>query len=80
MTYTLTVSSQGQVVIPVEIRKHLGIKPGSKITIRPDYQGQLSVATIEPPTSWISRVKGISKGIYGKGENYVSRERKSWTQ
>jgi len=78
MTYTLTVSSQGQIVIPSQIRKYLGIKPGSQIKIRPSLQGQMVTAIIEPPTSWIDRVEGIAKGVYGKGEEYVEKERQAW--
>lgn len=78
MTYTLTISSQGQIVIPSQVRKHLGIKPGSKITLRLSQQGKLPVATIEPPVSWISRVRGIAKGVYGRGEEYIEDERKTW--
>lgn len=32
MTYTATVTQKGQVTIPVEIRKYLGIKPREKVT------------------------------------------------
>lgn len=78
MTYTLTVSSQGQIIIPSQVRKHLGIKPGSKIKIRPDTVGRTPTAVIEPPASWVDRVTGIAKGVYGKGEEYVAKERATW--
>lgn len=78
MTYTLTVSSQGQILIPSLIRKHLGIAPGSQIKIRPTLQGRVPIATLEPPVSWVDRVAGIAKGVYGKGEEYIQNERKTW--
>ncbi|OGG02026.1 hypothetical protein A2W14_06320 [Candidatus Gottesmanbacteria bacterium RBG_16_37_8] len=28
--------------------------------------------------SSVDRVKGISKGVYGKGEEYIEKERQTW--
>jgi AbrB family looped-hinge helix DNA binding protein len=78
MTYTLTVSSQGQVVIPSDVRKYLGISAGSKLTLRPSKIGKLPTASLEPKTSWVQRVKGIAKGMYGDVDAYIENERKSW--
>lgn len=78
MTYTLTVSSQGQIVIPSQVRKHLKIKPGDRIVLRSGDQGKIPVATIEPTGSWSRRVAGIAKGVYGKAEEYIEKERKAW--
>jgi hypothetical protein len=44
-------------------------------------QGQkikLVSRTMGKNSTWVARVKGISTGIYGKGENYVASERKTW--
>ena len=78
MTYTLTVSSQGQIVIPSRVRKHLGILPGSKVKIRPGKQGQTPIATLEPPTSWVERVAGTATGMYGNVDKYIEDQRNSW--
>ena len=78
MMYELTISSQGQIVIPSAVRKHLGIKPGNKIKMRIGKQCRVSTVTMESPTSWVARVNGIAKGIYGKGERYIENERKTW--
>jgi AbrB family looped-hinge helix DNA binding protein len=78
MIHTLTVSSQGQIVIPSAVRKHLGITPGSKVAIRVVSKGKIPTATLEPVVSWTKRIKGIAKGMYGKGERYIEKERKSW--
>jgi len=78
MTYVLTVSSQGQVIIPVKMRKHLGISAGSKIVLRAELNGKIPVAMIEPSSSWAKRVSGIAKGVYGKAEDYVEVEREKW--
>lgn len=78
MTYVLTVSSQGQIVIPSKVRQHLGIRPGNRIVIRAGTQGRVPTAVIEPRVSWVDRVAGIAKGVYGKGEEYIENERKTW--
>ncbi|KKR32618.1 MAG: hypothetical protein UT63_C0037G0008 [Candidatus Gottesmanbacteria bacterium GW2011_GWC2_39_8] len=78
MTYTLTVSSQGQIIIPNELRKYLGIHPKDRLKARSSKNGKIPVIVIEPPVSWIERVKGIAKGVYGKGEDYIEKERQSW--
>ena len=78
MTYTLTISSQGQIVIPVHVRQHLGVKPGSKLTLRTDQVGELPTATLEPPVSWVQRVKGIAQNVYGDVDQYLKAERESW--
>lgn len=79
MTYTLTVSSQGQVVIPSNVRKLWGVKPGHKLILDINKHHPQAVATISPqPTSWVDRVKGIAKGAYGDVDKYIEHERASW--
>src|SRR5215208_2862569 len=34
MTYTTTMTSKGQITVPVAIRKKLGLQPGASITIK----------------------------------------------
>lgn len=80
MTYTLTVSSQGQVVIPADMRRYLNLTPGSQLLLRPTKLGDLPTITLEPQTSWVKRVKGISKGTFGAGETFIDQERQSWEQ
>lgn len=78
MTYTLTVSSQGQIVIPVNVRKLMGLGRGSKVKLRIDQSASVPTAILEPPFSWVDRARGIAKGVYGKGEEYIKKERKTW--
>ncbi|MEK9143392.1 MAG: AbrB/MazE/SpoVT family DNA-binding domain-containing protein [Patescibacteria group bacterium] len=79
MTYTLTVSSQGQVVIPSNVRKLWGIKSGHKLILDINRQHPRAVGTISPqPVSWVDRVKGIAKGAYGDVDKYIEHERASW--
>ena len=46
----VTVSSKGQVVIPKEVRKHLGIDRGDKITFVLDEEGKVVLKTTKYPT------------------------------
>ncbi|OGY18788.1 MAG: hypothetical protein A2900_01925 [Candidatus Chisholmbacteria bacterium RIFCSPLOWO2_01_FULL_50_28] len=79
MTYTLTLSSQGQVVIPSEVRKKLRLKPGSRLVMSLKIKGVSPKAILEPePESWVAHITGLGKGIWGKGEEYIEKERKGW--
>jgi antitoxin PrlF len=42
-----TVTSKGQVTVPVEIRRHLGLEKGKKIAFVVDEEGNVS---LRPPT------------------------------
>jgi antitoxin PrlF len=42
---TSTVSSKGQVTVPAEVRKHLGIKEGDKLSFVIEEQGKVRVET-----------------------------------
>ncbi len=79
MTYTLTVSSQGQVVIPSQVRKAMGISKGAKIKLQLEKTGNVPTALIIPANiDWAKRVAGIAKGYYGNVDKYIERERASW--
>ena len=55
---TVTVSPKFQVVIPLTVRKALGLKPGQKIQVIP-YEGRIELVPVEP----IRRGRGFLKGI-----------------
>jgi len=79
MESDLTVSSQGQIVIPAKIRKVLGIKPGQKINLKVVKKGIFPKAVISPqPKSWVKQVRGLGKGIWGKGEVFIEKSRSEW--
>jgi AbrB family looped-hinge helix DNA binding protein len=81
MNTLLTISSQGQVLIPMRARKLLGVVPGDKLKLRVVQKDTLSSLVLEPPTkSWTKRVAGVAEGQYGKGEEYVSTERDTWSK
>jgi len=51
-----TITSKGQITIPVEVRKKLGIKAGDRINFFEDENGKY---TFEPKTGSITDMKGI---------------------
>jgi len=55
---TATVSSKFQVVIPLRVRRALGIRPGQKVQVIP-YEGRIELIPLEP----IKRTRGFLKGI-----------------
>ncbi|MEK7525260.1 MAG: AbrB/MazE/SpoVT family DNA-binding domain-containing protein [Patescibacteria group bacterium] len=79
MTYVLTVSSQGQIVIPVKVRRAMGLTAGKKVKLRLEERLSVPTAIIEPgKVDWIERTAGIAKGIYGDVDKYIEKERASW--
>ena len=56
MVHTATVSSKGQITLPMAIRKQLGIEPGSEISFEADNK-QLIIRLEKP----ISAYRGILK-------------------
>ena len=55
---TTKVSPKYQVVIPVRIRRALGIRPGQKIQVIP-YEGRIELIPVVP----IKKARGFLKGI-----------------
>jgi AbrB family looped-hinge helix DNA binding protein len=55
---TTTVSPKFQVVIPLRVRKALGIRPGQKIQVIP-YEGRIELIPIRP----LKQAKGFLRGI-----------------
>lgn len=79
MNVTLTVSSQGQVVIPKKVRDRVGIKPGGKLLLTVTETATGPEIKLKPnPISWARRLAGTAKGIYGDVEEYIDKERNSW--
>jgi AbrB family looped-hinge helix DNA binding protein len=55
---TTTVSTKFQMVIPLRVRRALGIRPGQKFQVIP-YEGRIEVIPLEP----IKKTRGFLKGI-----------------
>lgn len=57
---TATITSKGQITIPVEVRKKLGLKAGDQINFFEDGDGKYS---FEPKTGSIMDMEGILKHL-----------------
>lgn len=55
---TSTLSSKYQVVIPLRVRRMLGLKPGQKMQVIP-YQGRIELIPLET----VRGLRGFLKGI-----------------
>jgi AbrB family looped-hinge helix DNA binding protein len=55
---TTTVSPKFQVVIPLRVRRALGIRPGQKIQVIP-YEGRIELIPVRP----LTHAKGFLRGI-----------------
>jgi len=49
MTYSLTISSQGQIIIPSKLWKYLGVQPKDKLRARQAKRGKIPIVVVEPP-------------------------------
>ncbi len=59
-----TVSSKGQVVIPVEVRKQLGIEQGDKVLFILNEEGQVELKSVKYPT--VASLRGAAGKLAGK--------------
>ncbi len=59
------VSPKFQIVIPLRVRRALGLRPGQRVQVIP-YEGRIEVVPLEP----IKKARGFLKGI----DTIVERE------
>lgn len=70
------VSSKYQVVIPKEVRKEAGIKPGQKLNVY-TANGQIMLTTDRKwPDDYIKELKGLWKS--SEIDAFIEEERSSW--
>ncbi len=55
---TSRVSPKFQVVIPLRVRRALGLRPGQRVQVIP-YEGRIELVPVEP----IKKARGFLKGI-----------------
>ena len=72
------LSTKGQVVLPLEVRKRMGLRPGDRLMV----VGEDDIATLMTPKRYAESLRGAAKGTYGKGraeiDAYIRRERRTW--
>jgi AbrB family looped-hinge helix DNA binding protein len=67
------LSSKYQIVIPREVRKALGLKPGDKLLVVAS--GNCLIVR-KKPKSFRKAISGIGRGLYPP--DYLQKERESW--
>lgn len=73
---TTTISSKGQVTLPVDVLRDLGLSSGTKLLVVPMSDG---VLLLRRPDSLADALAGVTAGTYGDVESYLETERASWT-
>lgn len=73
---TTTISSKGQVTLPAQVLRELGLTSGTKLIVVPMRDG---VLLLRRPDSLAEALAGATSGTYGDAESYVEGERASWT-
>ncbi len=72
------VSTKGQVVIPLPVRRQLGIEPGDQLVI----VGGENEAILMKAKRYAESLRGIGAGVYGRTREdidaHVRGERRSW--
>jgi AbrB family looped-hinge helix DNA binding protein len=70
-----TISTKYQVVIPLDIRRSLGLKPGQKVKFSVGKDKKVEIDTRSP----VSMLAGKYTGYWGdKPEEYVRKIRDEW--
>ncbi len=73
------LSSKYQVVIPTSVRRRMGLKAGTRVTIQPIDERHALVTT--HPRDAVRALKGLGKDLWkklGGGQAYIRHERASW--
>jgi AbrB family looped-hinge helix DNA binding protein len=68
-----TLSTKNQIVIPLEARQALQVKPGDRlvVVVRGD-----RVIVLQKPQSHHEAIRGLARGVYSSA--YLKKERQSW--
>lgn len=73
--YTTTVSSRGQVVLPSPVRRKLGLRKGTRISIVLGQEDEKSMVLRPMETNVIRELRGILKGA-GEALDFLQEERR----
>lgn len=77
---TVTLSPQGQITIPIDLRRALNLKSGTKMILDVvDWVKSKAVILRSTPKNWVDEVVGSGQGLWGKNsDNYLEKERNQW--
>ena len=68
-----TLSAKNQIVIPLEARRALNVKPGDKLTVT--VRGD-RIIILQTPKSYHAAIRGLARGLYSG--TFLQEERQSW--
>jgi AbrB family looped-hinge helix DNA binding protein len=75
---SVRVSAKGQIVIPIEVRRRLGIRSGDTLVII----GGSDQALVMKAGRYMESLRGMAKNVYGRTRKeidaYVRGERQWW--
>lgn len=75
---SVRVSTKGQVVIPIEVRRQLGIRTGDSLVI----VSSEHEALVMKPGRYAKSLRGMAKGLFGRTREdidaFVRGEREAW--
>lgn len=77
---TITLSPQGQITIPVALRRRLNLKGGTRLLLEIMDWVKSKALVIRPiPKGWVDEVAGSGRGLWGKNsDEYLQKERNTW--
>lgn len=77
---TITISPQGQITIPLKLRRNLNLIGGTKLILDLVDWVKTKAIILQPmPKNWVDTVSGSGKGLWGKSsEKYIENQRQSW--
>lgn len=77
---TVILSPQGQITIPIDLRRALNLKSGSKMILDVvDWVKSKAVVLRPTPKNWVDEVAGSGEGLWGKNsDEYLEKTRNQW--
>lgn len=77
---TITISPQGQITIPMDLRRALNLKSGSTMILDVvDWVKSKAMVLRPTPKNWVDEVSGSGEGLWGKdSDKYLEKTRNQW--
>ena len=72
---TATLSSKSQIVIPVELRRQLGLRPGDRLILEAEED---RIIVKKEHRSFLDRLDALSGEVWQDGEEELRRSREEW--